>query len=116
MAIAVRDATGAAQYRKKNAGDMRSTLDLKDILYFATVYEEISFTRAATRLSTVQSAVSDRIQRLESGIGAELFLRQHRSIVPTPAGTLLYEHAKRVLEQVDQFEGAVNEVRRRPAA
>lgn len=93
-----------------------TTLDLKDILYFVAVYEEISFTRAATRLSTVQSAVSDRIQKLESGIGAELFLRRHRSIAPTPAGTLLYGHAKRVLDQVDQFEGAVNEVRRPRAA
>jgi DNA-binding transcriptional LysR family regulator len=43
-------------------------------------------------------------------------VRRHRSIVPTPAGTLLYGHAKRVLDQVGQFEGAVNEVRGRRAA
>jgi LysR family transcriptional regulator, benzoate and cis,cis-muconate-responsive activator of ben and cat genes len=95
---------------------MRSTLDLKDLLYFVTVYEEISFTRAAMRLSTVQSAVSDRIQRLEGGIGVQLFVRHHRSIVPTPTGTLLYGHAKRVFEQIDQFEGAVEDMRRPKAA
>ena len=92
-------------------------LRLKDLIQFVAVYEEQSFTTAAKRLGTVQSAVSDRIQKLEREVGGALFLRYHRSIVSTAKGRLLYEHAVRVLAQVSALEIAVKEEKgRRKAA
>ena len=86
-------------------------LDLKDLRCFIAVYESGGFARAAGELSTVQSAVSARIRKLESVVGGSLFQRMHRGIVATAKGEKLYRHAKRVLEQIQEFEKAVSDER-----
>ena len=91
-------------------------LEFKDLIHFVAVHEEKSFTAAAKRLGTVQSAVSDRVQKLERDLGAALFLRYHRSIVCTPKGALLYQHALRVMAEVDELESALMTAERERAA
>ena len=91
-------------------------LELKDLRFFVAVYEEGSFTKAASRLATVQSAVSDRIRRLERDLGAPLFLRYHRTITLTQKGKLLREHANRVLAQIGELEMAIRAEKRRKSA
>jgi type II secretion system protein G len=80
---------------------------LKDLHCFAVVCELCSFSRAADTLETVQSQVSARVRRLEDFSGTELFVRLHRGVTPTPAGELMYAHAKRVLIDVAQMECAM---------
>ena len=82
-------------------------LHLRDLSCFLLVYELRSFSRAADVLDTVQSLVSVRIQRLEQFVGAPLFRRLHRGVVPTPKGELLYHYAKLVLRDVSELESAV---------
>ena len=82
-------------------------LEFKDLIHFVAVYEERSFTAAARRLGTVQSAVSDRVQRLERDLGVPLFLRYHRSISSTATGALLYDHALRVMAEMGALETAL---------
>lgn len=48
--------------------------DLVDLNAFMAVAEERSFTRAAARLNTSQSALSHTIRRLETRLGADLNL------------------------------------------
>jgi LysR family transcriptional regulator, nitrogen assimilation regulatory protein len=79
-------------------------LDLRDLRYFIAVYEAGGFGRAAAILKVAQSNVSTRILRLERLLGAPVFERRHRSIAPTARGELLYRHAVRVLEEVDELE------------
>jgi DNA-binding transcriptional LysR family regulator len=79
-------------------------LDLRDLRYFVAVYETLGFGRAAVQLKVAQSNVSMRVLRLERQIGAALFERRHRAIAPTPRGDLLYRHAVRVLEEVEELE------------
>lgn len=86
-------------------------LDVKDLRCFVAVYERRGFARAAGDLHTVQSAVSTRIRKLESTVGAPLFQRMHRGIAATSKGDLLYKHAKRVLEYLEEFEKAVRDDR-----
>jgi LysR family nitrogen assimilation transcriptional regulator len=81
--------------------------DVKDLRCFVAVYERRGFARAATQLHTVQSAVSTRIRKLESMVGAPLFERMHRGIAATNKGHVLYRHAKRVLDQFDELEKTV---------
>jgi LysR family transcriptional regulator, nitrogen assimilation regulatory protein len=82
-------------------------LHLRDLHCFVLVYELQSFSRAADSLDTVQSMMSTRIQRLEQFIGAPLFLRLRRGVLPTRKGDQLYEHAKRVVRDVAELESAV---------
>ena len=58
----------------------------------AAIVEEGGFDRAAKRLSITQSAVSQRLQSLESSVGTVLIVRG-KQLRPTPAGRLLLKHA-----------------------
>jgi len=66
-------------------------MDLRQIMYFMSVYEEKSFTRASRKTGVVQPALSVQIKRLEEEFGVALFDRQSRGIVPTAHGRQFYE-------------------------
>lgn len=63
--------------------------ELGALAAFVAVAEERSFTRAAARLDTSQSALSHKIRRLEDRLGLKLLTRTTRSVAPTDAGRRL---------------------------
>lgn len=78
------------------------------------VAEECSFTRAARRCHTVQSALSHQVARLETELGAPLFERTSRRVRLTPAGEafvrqahVALEAARRIPEEVAAATGQV---------
>lgn len=72
-------------------------MELRHLEYFVAVAEELSFTKAAERLSMAQSPVSQQVQKLERELGVPLFQRTTRSVALTPAGQILYEEATELL-------------------
>jgi DNA-binding transcriptional LysR family regulator len=78
--------------------------DVAALLIFAHVVQQRSFTRAARELDTSTSVVSKRIARLEARLGTSLLTRTTRHVSPTEAGLGLYEHALRILREVEQAE------------
>lgn len=66
-------------------------MDLKQISYFMWVYEEGSFSKAASKANVVQSALSMQIRRIEDEFGVLLFNRLSRGVEPTEAGRKFYE-------------------------
>ena len=65
--------------------------ELGDLVAFLAVAEERSFTRAAARLGTSQSALSHTIRRLEERLGVRLLTRTTRSVSTTEAGKQLLD-------------------------
>ena len=61
-----------------------------DLAAFLTVAEEGSFTRAAAKLGTSQSALSHTVRRLEERLGLRILSRTTRNISMTEAGAKLY--------------------------
>ena len=61
-----------------------------------------SFSQAAAKLHTTQSAISKRVQELESLFSVELFDRTQRTSRLTEKGEEMYLVAKRLLEQRDE--------------
>jgi LysR family hca operon transcriptional activator len=83
-------------------------MELRHLRYFVAVAEEGSLLNAAQRrLNTSQPSLSRQIRDLESEIGVELFERQARGVVVTPAGRVFLDHARLALLQVEAaIEGA----------
>jgi DNA-binding transcriptional LysR family regulator len=81
-------------------------LDVHQLKVFASVAENLSFTRAAEQLFLTQSAVSHQIARLEREIGRPLLERRGRSVALTAAGREMAVHARRVFVAVDEAETA----------
>jgi DNA-binding transcriptional LysR family regulator len=63
--------------------------DLDDLMAFATIARERSFTRAAAELRLSTSALSYAIKQLEARLGVRLLNRNSRSVQPTDAGEQL---------------------------
>ncbi|WP_353170988.1 LysR family transcriptional regulator [Paracandidimonas soli] len=79
---------------------------------FCAVAEELNFARAAERLCMSQPPLSRRIRQLEDLVGTALFVRTTRSVRLTPAGALMYEHARRLTGDLGYMLNSVRELAR----
>ncbi|MEV8377605.1 LysR family transcriptional regulator [Kribbella sp. NPDC056861] len=84
-------------------------MDSRQLEYFVAVAEELSFTRAAQRLFTVQSTVSAAIRALETDLKTTLFDRSTRQVQLSDAGEALLPEAKAALEALDRARAVVEE-------
>jgi DNA-binding transcriptional LysR family regulator len=82
-------------------------MDIAALQSFLAVAETGSFSRAAERVFLTQPAVSKRIASLESQLGTRLFDRIGKRAQLTPAGTALYERARRVLRELDDVKRSI---------
>jgi DNA-binding transcriptional LysR family regulator len=76
-------------------------VDLRKIRYFVAVAEHLHFRRAADELHIAQPALSRSIGALERELGTQLFVRDKRSVVLTPAGRQLLDDARPLLAAAD---------------
>ncbi len=89
--------------------------DLADLAAFLAVAEERSFTRAAAKLGTSQSALSHTVRRLEESLGLRLLTRTTRSVAPTEAGDRLIETLRPSFDEIDAKLAAITELRDKPS-
>jgi DNA-binding transcriptional LysR family regulator len=89
--------------------------ELVDLNAFLTVAEEQSFTRAAAKLGTSQSALSHTIRRLEARLGVRLLTRTTRSVAPTEAGERLLGTLRPALDDIGAQLASIGELREKPA-
>jgi DNA-binding transcriptional LysR family regulator len=83
--------------------------DVRELGYFVAVFEERQLSAAARRCFVSQPSVSVAVASLEQELGAELFLRQPRGVLPTAAAEKLYPIARRLVDETRALGGLFRE-------
>lgn len=76
-------------------------MKLIQLEYLLSVAQEGSFSAGAAALSIAQPAISQQVKLLEDELGTQLFHRTQKGTTLTEAGSILRDHAIRVLERVE---------------
>ena len=87
-------------------------LDLGAVRTFLAVVDDGHFTDAADRLGMTQQAVSKRIARLESDLGAPLLNRSRAGARLTEDGAAFLPHARALISLADRAAGMLRARRR----
>lgn len=80
---------------------MSINFDLNDLQAFRAVVEQGSFRRAAETIRITQSALSRRIEKLESALGVKLLERTTRKVSLTNVGRAFLPQVERLLDDLD---------------
>lgn len=83
---------------------MNYQIELRHLLYFKVLAEELHFRRAAEKLFIAQPGLSRQIKQLEESYGVTLFERNKRNVQMTEAGMYLFQEVKELFRHLDQIE------------
>ncbi|KAF7962091.1 LysR family transcriptional regulator [Cupriavidus sp. UYMMa02A] len=83
--------------------------DLVDLKLFTHIAEAQSLTGGAQRSHLSLAAASTRIKNLEEHVGVKLLSRSSQGVKVTGAGETLLAHARRVIRQLEQLSGDLQE-------
>lgn len=86
-------------------------ITLHQLRCFVAVYDDGSFTAAASTLGLAQPSVSEQVRLLEQSLGTMLFQRAGRGLLPSEAATVLRTHAQQTLNAAEAAVAAVTSVR-----
>ncbi|WP_413735894.1 LysR family transcriptional regulator [Sodalis sp. RH21] len=83
--------------------------DLIDLRLLVLIIETGTITAGADKACLSLSSASARIGGLEKAAGVRLLERGRRGVTATPAGRVMYQHAKLILRQIASLAGELNE-------
>ncbi|NII10359.1 LysR substrate-binding domain-containing protein [Oleiagrimonas sp. C23AA] len=92
--------------QRSNISMALAAVSLRDLVLVQAVAAEGSFNRAARLMHISPSGLSHQIQKVEQALGAPLFERGGRRILPTAAGQRLLAHVDAVLKAGEDLEHA----------
>ena len=82
-------------------------MELRQLRYFVQIADSGSLSKASGVLHIAQPALSQQMSLLEAELGQRLLSRLHTGVQVTEQGAVFYQHAQRVLKQVQEIKGAV---------
>ena len=82
-------------------------MDIKQMIYFKTIVEEGTISKAAQTLHMAQPPLSMQLKQLEEELGVTLLKRGHRKVELTQAGKIFY---KRSLQMISLNEMTFHEI------
>lgn len=85
-------------------------MELRQLKYFVTTADLLSFSDAARKLFISQSTLSQQIRQLEDELGSPLFERTTHKVVLTEAGARLLPLAQETLKSADACKAQVRDL------
>ncbi|MBM3070868.1 LysR family transcriptional regulator [Lelliottia sp. RWM.1] len=79
-------------------------MDISDFRTIIALVEKGSISEAAQSLGRVPSAITTRLQNIESELGNTLFIKENRRFIPTSTCKVLYENALQIVRLVSSAE------------
>lgn len=86
-------------------------MKLRSLEAFCAAVEERTISGAARRMYLSQPSVSERLAELEREAQVPLLKRSRQGVEPTEQGVLLYEHARRVLDDIHGLDRVLHTLR-----
>lgn len=98
--------------RNRPVGAIR---DLGSLRIFSLVVEMGSFSEVARRVGCTPATISKTVGGLEDRLRTQLVSRTTRRLFITEAGQRLYEHASRIIQELEQAEGELSDMQSEPS-
>jgi len=80
-----------------------SDLTLRQLEYLVALADTLGFHRAADAVNVSQPSLSAQVQQAEKVLGVQLFERNQRRVLVTPAGAAVVARARRVLREAEDL-------------
>lgn len=93
---------------------MQDTVLPSDLGFFSTLAASGSLSATARELGLTAAAVSKHLTQMESRAGVPLVNRTTRRMMLTPEGELYLEHARRILDEVNELSELLGSAKKRP--
>lgn len=85
-------------------------MELRHLLYFKTVAEQLHFRKAAAKLFISQPPLSRQIRELENELGVLLFTRKEKRVYLTDAGKYFKAEVDAIFSRLEESKGIVREI------
>ena len=84
-------------------------MTLQQLEYVVALADHGQFLKAAEACEVTQPTLSSMIQKLEEELGAKLFDRRSKPVVPTAVGRVVVEQARELLSGAQRLRDRVDE-------
>ncbi len=93
---------------------MNPWINYHHLLYFKTIAEENSVSKAAEKLRLGQPTLSAQLKQFEEALGVKLFDRQHKKLILTEQGRIALDYARTIFAMGSEMYEALHD-RLKPA-
>ena len=85
-------------------------MDLKQLEYVIAIDMERNISKAANKLFITQSALNQQLLKIENELGTKLFDRKHPFMVPTLAGQIYLNTARKMIEMKEDTYKIIKDI------
>ncbi|WP_250479772.1 MULTISPECIES: LysR substrate-binding domain-containing protein [unclassified Caballeronia] len=93
---------------------MQETVQPSDLSFFSTLASAGSLSAAARELGLTPAAISKHLAQMESRAGVPFINRTTRRMMLTPEGELYLEHARRILDEMEELAELLGTAKKSP--